>query len=95
MNKRISRGLRPRSLLTATGTALLMTGCFGGGGDDGVPPGDTTQSAVPDSALASSSAYTQFTLTTTQMSSETAEPLSADKVMVPPASETDEPAPVT
>lgn len=78
-------------------TAALMAGCFGGGGDDGEAGGPDVGAgaSVPDSALGSSAAYTQFTLTTSQSSSETAEPLTADKVAVPPASETDEPVPVT
>ncbi|MCA0239804.1 MAG: hypothetical protein LCI02_03010 [Proteobacteria bacterium] len=81
--------------LTAVAAAALLAGCLGGGDDDGVDVPGATAGAVPDSALASSAAYTQFTLTTAQSTSETAEPLTAANVGVPPASETDEPAPVT
>jgi hypothetical protein len=87
---------RPAIALTAIAAAAMVAGCFGGGGDDGGGgPIDTTPASVPDSALGSSTAYTQFTLTTSQSSSETAEPLTADNVTTPPASETDEPASVT
>jgi len=78
----------------ALAAAALLAGCFGGGGSTDMPGGGSTAAEVPDSALASSTAYTQFTLTTSQSSSETAEPLSADKVGTPPSSETDEPVPV-
>ncbi|ANH67648.1 hypothetical protein ABE85_08850 [Mitsuaria sp. 7] len=89
---------RPAIALTAIAAAAMVAGCFGGGGDDGGSGGgpiDTTPASVPDSALGSSTAYTQFTLTTSQSSSETAEPLTANNVTTPPASETDEPASVT
>ena len=87
---------RPAIALTAIAAAAMVAGCFGGGGDDGGGgPIDTTPASVPDSALGSSTAYTQFTLTTSQSSSETAEPLTANNVTTPPASETDEPASVT
>ncbi|WP_431256957.1 hypothetical protein ACQ86G_20000 [Roseateles chitinivorans] len=87
---------RPAIALTAIAGAAMVAGCFGGGGggDDGGPV-DATPASVPDSALGSSTAYTQFTLTTAQSSSETAEPLTADNVTTPPASETDEPASVS
>jgi len=80
--------------LTPIAAAALLAGCFGGGGSSTDMPGGPTAAGVPDSALASSTAYTQFTLTTAQSSSETAEPLTADKVGTPPSSETDEPVPV-
>lgn len=79
--------------VAAAAAAAMVAGC-GGGHDDAVMPMTPTAS-VPDSALVSSSAYTSFTLTTSQSPSETAEPLSASNVMVPPASETDEPVPVS
>ena len=82
---------------TAIAAAGLLTACFGGGSNDpGVmmpPPAAAT--SVPDSALASSSAYEAFTDKTASASSETAEPLTADNVTTPPASETDEPAAVS
>ncbi|OWQ48283.1 hypothetical protein CDL60_06815 [Roseateles noduli] len=83
--------------MTAVAAAVMVAGCFGGDGDgdSGIPGDPVTPASVPDSALGSSTAYTQFTLTTSQSSSETAEPLTADNVTTPPASETDEPASVT
>ncbi|MDH0864383.1 hypothetical protein [Mitsuaria sp. GD03876] len=91
-----NRWRRPALRLTAIAAATLVAGCFGGGGDDATDmPGQPAGGAIPDSALASPAAYTQFTLTTAQSGSETAEPLTADNVTVPPTSETDEPAPVT
>ncbi len=74
--------------------AALVAGCGGGGGDNSGGGGDTSAS-VPDSALVSSMAYTQFTLTTSKSTSETAEPLTAANVTVAPSSETDEPVPVS
>ncbi len=93
---RVSRGPTLAVTVTALAAAAVAAGCFGGGDDDDMtPPGQAMGTSVPDSALASSTAYTQFTLMTSQATSETAEPLTADNVTVPPASETDEPAPVT
>jgi hypothetical protein len=89
----LPRFRRPALALTVIASAALLAAC-GGGSDDDHPPPPVDKTSVPDSALVSSTAYTQFTLTTAQTGSETAEPLSADKVMVPPASETDEPASV-
>lgn len=93
---RVARLRRPALALTAIAAAAMVAGCFGGGDDgDGGGPVDATPTSVPDSALGSSAAYTQFTLTTSQSSSETAEPLTADNVTTPPASETDEPVSVS
>ena len=88
---------RPALALPAiAAAAALVAGCLGGGGDGGsTMPGGEASASVPDSALGSSTAYTQFTLTTTESTSETAEPLTASNVTVPPSSETDEPAPVS
>ena len=81
---------------TAIAAAGLLTACLGGGGSESVmPPPPTVATSVPDSALASSSAYESFTDKTASTSSETSEPLTADNVATPPSSETDEPAPVT
>ena len=82
------------ALTSVAAAALLLAGCFGGGGGSTDMPGGPTAAEVPESALASSTAYTQFTLSTAQSSSETTEPLSADKVGTPPSSETDEPVTV-
>lgn len=80
----------------ALGGALLAGGLLSacGGGSthvDGPPPPPPAPTAVPDSALVSSLAYVQFALTTSMSSSESEEPLNADKVTTPPSSETDEP----
>lgn len=91
----VARLRRPALALTAIAAAAMVAGCFGGGDGDGGGPVDATPASVPDSALGSSAAYTQFTLTTSQSSSETAEPLTADNVTTPPASETDEPVSVS
>lgn len=82
---------------TAVAAAGLLTACFGGGTDTSnmMPTPPTMATSVPDSALASSTAYEGFTDTTASTSSETAEPLTADNVGTPPSSETDEPAPVS
>ncbi len=83
---------------TAVAAAGLLTACFGGGNDGHgmTPTPPMASTSVPDSALASSTAYETFTDTTaTSHTSETAEPLSADNVGVPPASETDEPVAVS
>lgn len=75
--------------------AAGLSGCFGGDDDDhSLPPDGPATASVPDSALASPAAYTAFTQTLVAQPSETGEPLSADKVTVPPGSETDEPAAV-
>ncbi len=92
----VSTTLRRVAVLLAPAVAAgVMTGCFGGGGDDGSPIVSTPAASVPDSALASATAYTQFTLATTLSSSETAEPLTADNVTTPPSTDTDEPVPVS
>lgn len=81
--------------------ALFVSGLLAacGGGDYEAPPPPpppppVALTEVPDSALASSTAYTQFTLGQTQAASESDEPLGADKVLMPPASDSDEPVAV-
>lgn len=64
---------------------VLMSAC-GGGGDDTPPP----LTEVPDTALTSASAYTQFARSLP--ASDDAEPLSLGRVDMAPTSETDEPA---
>lgn len=78
--------------LSLSSLLLLLAAC-GGGHDEAmptVPPAAPTE--IPGSALSSSASYTQFILTQSQGSSETEEPLNADKVDAAPGSETDEPA---
>jgi hypothetical protein len=63
----------------------LVSAC-GGGGDD--TPAPVTE--VPDTALASPAAFTQFARSLP--AADTAEPLDLARVDVAPTSETDEPA---
>jgi hypothetical protein len=65
----------------------LLSAC-GGGGDDAPAP----LVEVPDSALTSSAAYTQFVRG--RAADDTAEPLTLGRLDVAPTSETDEPAPL-
>jgi len=58
-----------------------------GGGDDTPPP--SALSEIPDSALVSATAYTEFALGLE--ASETAEPFSVDKVSVAPSDDVSEP----
>ncbi|MFG6487221.1 hypothetical protein ACG04R_11115 [Roseateles sp. BYS78W] len=87
------------SALRAAGAAIvaagLLTACFGGGDGVNLPAPPMAATAVPDSALVSSTAYESFTDTTASSSTETAEPLAADNISTPPSSETDEPASVS
>lgn len=66
--------------------SVLVSACGGGGGDDA--PAPITE--VPDSALASPGAYTQFARSLPTV--DNAEPLSVGRLDVAPTSETDEPA---
>jgi len=82
--------------------ALLASGLLAacGGSDDAAappppPPPPVLLTEVPESALASSTAYAQFTLGQSQAASESDEPLTADKLSMPPASESDEPLAVS
>lgn len=92
---------RTRRLLPALASAVMLAACFGSGSDDddapppAPPPEPPPTASVPDSALASSTAYTQFTLTRAMGSSETDDALTADRVTTPPSSETDEPVPAS
>lgn len=65
---------------------VLMSACGGGGSDDTPEP----VVEVPDSALTSSTAYTQFARGLGSV--DTAEPLTLGRLEVAPTSETDEPA---
>ncbi|WIT14363.1 hypothetical protein PFX98_12275 [Paucibacter sediminis] len=79
--------------------ALLASGLLAacGGSDEAAapPPPPVLLTEVPESALASPGAYTQFTLGQSQAASESDEPLTADKLSMPPASESDEPLAVS
>lgn len=63
----------------------LMSACGGGGGDD--TPAPLTE--VPDTALTSPAAYTQFARGLGPL--DNAEPLTFGRLDVAPTSETDEP----
>lgn len=65
----------------------LLSACGGGGGGDETPAPLTE---VPDTALTSSSAYTQFARGLGSV--DDAEPLTLGRLEVAPTSETDEPA---
>ncbi|MDN3922137.1 hypothetical protein [Roseateles violae] len=82
--------------LLSLGVVGLLSACGGGhddGGDMPVPP--TAASQVPDSAMASSAAYTQFAISQSQRSSESEEPLNAGNVDPAPGSESEEPVAVS
>lgn len=81
-----------KTLLLGLFAGALLSACGGSDHDDVVVvPPPTGPAQVPDSALASSASFTQFAIEQSQTGSESAEPLGADKVSVPPSSETDEP----
>lgn len=67
--------------------SMLVSACGGGGGGDDTPPPITE---VPDTALVSTTAYTQFARGLNLI--DIAEPLSLGRLEVAPTSETDEPA---
>lgn len=86
----MKRGLLYRGSWVVAALALAsLAGCWddGGGDDTTPPPGALTE--IPDSALVSSTAYTEFALGLE--TSETAEPFSVDKVSVAPSDDTAEP----
>ena len=75
-------------------TAFLLGACSGSGDRNKIDVSQPTvrpQLSVPDSALGSSGAYTQYLLNIVQTTSEQDEPLLMDSVGTPPSSETDEP----
>jgi ABC-type glycerol-3-phosphate transport system substrate-binding protein len=75
-------GSRMIRLAAATALTALAAACGGGGKDD------VDESAVPDAAVQSSEAFTQFVRE--REASETREALTMNGAM-PPTSETDEP----
>src|SRR6478736_374488 len=87
-------GMNKTQQLLCLATSGLLVACGGGGSDAGMDAQPAAANEVPASALASPAAYTQFAVGQARGSSETDEPLSADKVLVPPASESSEPDPV-
>ena len=68
---------------------VSLAGCGGGGGDDDPPAPPPALTEIPDSALASPTAYTEFALGLAV--SETAEPFSVEKVSRAPTDDTSEP----
>lgn len=72
----------------ALATGALLGACGGGGGDDSPPP----LTEVPDTALTSAAAYTEFARSLAPL--DTAEPLSLGRLDMAPTSETDEPVPL-
>lgn len=78
---------KPISLAAVLGAASLLLSACGGGSDGVVPVPDT----VPTSASATPEAFTQYAATLPE--DDQREPLKVDE-LVPPTSETAEPAPV-
>ena len=79
--------------LGAVSVALLLAACGGDDGSDGVPPAPpVTLSEVPDSALASSQAFSQFV--GSLPASDTADALRL-KEATAPVSDSNEPMPVS
>jgi hypothetical protein len=85
MTKHLLRGAAAAAAALALAT---LAGCWDGGDDDnGTPPSAINE--IPDSALVSPTAYTEFALGLE--TSETAEPFSIDKVTTAPVDDTGEP----
>jgi hypothetical protein len=78
---------RLRGLLLAAAAAVALSAC--GGGSDPPAPEPQPLTQIPDSALASAEAYTDFALGLAP--SDTTEPLSAANVDTAPVSDTTEP----
>ena len=76
-----------KTLWILLGAAATLAACGGGGGHDAPPASDT----VPPSATASPPAYTSYV--GSLPADDTGEPLRLDGVL-PPVSDTDEPAPL-
>ena len=76
----------------AAAAAALLTACGGGGGDDPVAPPAVPADTVPDSAIASARAYTEFAV---QLIADDAAAAAGVPLLLPPAraptSETDRP----
>jgi hypothetical protein len=79
-----------RHLVAAAIAGMALSACWDSGSSNPVIPPVSTQ--VPDSALASSTAWTAYVASLPP--SETDEPIGVNNVMTPPSSETDDPAPV-
>lgn len=84
----LQRFCKGAATLAGLGVLTLLAGCWDGGDDDqGTPPSAVTE--IPDSALASPTAYTEFALGLE--TSDTAEPFSVDKVTTAPVDDIAEP----
>ena len=79
----------------AAAAAALLTACGGGGADDPVAPPAVPTGAVPDSAIASVRAYTEFTgqLIADERAAGAGTPLRLNSALAP-VSETASPLPV-
>jgi hypothetical protein len=74
--------------------AISLSACSGSGDRSKIDISQPTirpQFSVPDNALGSSGAYTQYLLNIVSATSEQDEPLLMDNVGTPPSSESDEP----
>lgn len=81
--------LRRGRWIAAALMTVSLTACWDDGGNDDDPTPPTGLTEIPDSALASATAYTEFGLGLE--TSETAEPFSVDKVSVAPTDDVSEP----
>jgi hypothetical protein len=82
--------MKTLEILGALSVVLLLAAC--GGDDDGGAPAPVTLAEVPDSALSSSLAFTQFVGSLS--ASDTEEALRVKDVAAP-VSDTEEPMPVS
>lgn len=80
--------LRGATAVAAALALATLAGCWDSGDDDGGTP-PSALNEIPDSALVSPTAYTEFALGLD--TSETAEPFSVDKVTMAPVDDTGEP----
>jgi hypothetical protein len=77
------------------GVGAGVGGCFGGGGDDNNNNGDASATEVPDSAGATSAAFTSY-IQGLDKSDETSEPLKIKGSFTTPADDdTADPVPLT
>jgi hypothetical protein len=78
-----------KHLLAAVAGAVLLSACSGDDGDATDPNAPPPVVVIPDSALVSANAYTEYARTLAN--SDTDAPVDISKVTVPPTSETGDP----
>jgi hypothetical protein len=85
--------MKTYALLAALASAALMSACgSGGSGYDDVTPPPVVVNEVPATALASSTAYTNYTKTLSSTTNEP--PVGVNNVTAAPVSETEAPMPL-